>query len=54
MVGDTEWNKQVWEEAREPRAEQTVAEDSLRETGKTKRGNSEGEQPRESRGRSRE
>ena len=41
MVVDTEWDKQVWEEAWEPRAEPIVAEDSLRETGKTKRGKSE-------------
>jgi hypothetical protein len=31
---DTEWDKRVWEEAWEPRAEPVVAEDSLRETGK--------------------
>ena len=42
MVGDTEWNQQVWEEAWEPRADEVVVEDSLRETGKTKRGSKEG------------
>ena len=41
MVVNTEWDQKVWEEAWEPRAEETVAEDSLRETGKTKRGKSE-------------
>ena len=42
MVVDTEWDQKVWEEAWEPRAEETVTEDSLRETGKAKRGSKEG------------
>ena len=42
MVVDTEWDKQVWEEAWEPRAKPIVAEDSLSETGKAKRGSNDG------------
>ena len=37
MVVDTEWDKKVWEAAWEPRAEQEVNTDSLREPGKAKR-----------------
>ena len=39
MVINTEWDQKEWEEAWEPRAEEVVTEDSLRETG---RGSKEG------------
>jgi hypothetical protein len=36
MVVDSEWEKEVWEEAWEPRPGEEVNEDALRATGKTK------------------
>ena len=42
MVIDTERDQRVWKEAWEPRANEVVDEDSLRETGKTKGGSKEG------------
>ena len=41
MVVDTEWEKKVWEAAWEPRAEQEVNTDSLKEPGKAKRNSNE-------------